>query len=165
MNSSRELSWHERHFVALVVAGLPLLLLGWLVGAWSAKASHLLSTPNVGAVLEGGLRCAVIPVLLALFLPRKWLLLALAFVLGFSLAMYQVRTAGFAIGAWLELPLAALSPVTGEIRVAGEWWPPSNADLPWMVAIALWLSGLAALLRRGFQQRGWMRRWQAWMES
>jgi hypothetical protein len=140
MNPMRELAWHERQFVALVVGGIPACIIGFLLGLWGNGMGG--RECDLGTVLLRVGYCSVFPVILACLMPRSWIPPVLIYFIGFSMGFGS--SDGFAMLA--------------EIIVAPVYWfedkrmitppPPSHPDLPWILGLALWLAGLASLLRR-----------------
>ncbi|MHB1081934.1 MAG: hypothetical protein ACYC67_21270 [Prosthecobacter sp.] len=136
----RELAWHERQFVALVVGGIPACIIGFLLGLWGNGMGG--RECDLGTVLLRVGYCSVFPVILACLMPRSWIPPVLTYFIGFSMGFGS--SDGFAMLA--------------EIIVAPVYWfedkrmitppPPSHPDLPWILGLALWLAGLASLLRR-----------------
>lgn len=163
MNATRDLNWHERQFVALVVGGLPSFFLGWF--AAFGLSDHLLRAVDVLEVLRGGLWCGLFPMGVACLWPKFWLGPTLAFLSGLILAANVLQSAGTSVLGVVNWAGVTLSPV-----VAERWEPiaavsSSSQTLCWMAAIALWLGGGVSLLRINTKQGNWLRRWQAWMEE
>ena len=150
MNPMRELAWHERQFVALVVGGIPACILGFLLGLWgNGMGGRELDLATV--LLRDGY-CSLFPVILACLMPRVWLPPVLTYLIGFSMGFGSVD--GFAM-----LPKIIMAPVHWfEGRHTMIPPPASHPDLPWILGLALWLAGLASILRRSPRIAAMLRR-------
>lgn len=145
MNPLRELTWHERHFVALMVGGVPAFVIGYLLGLYGYEIGG--QKADLSVVLMRGGYCAVFPVILACLAPRSWLLPSLTYAAGFSVGIISVSTAVDGIGMLSHLCLAPFYAITGE-HLPPHHQAPSHSDLPWTIGIALWLAALTSILRR-----------------
>jgi hypothetical protein len=152
MNPMREITWHERQFVAFVAGGLPACVIGFVLGLWGEGIGG--ADLDVGVVLWRGFYCALFPSLLAWLMPRSWIPMALTYMLGFSMGFGFHFADGF-VG--LEDVFAALAYWADGTRII-KATPPSHDDLPWILAVAFWLAGLAALLRRSTRFAAFLRR-------
>lgn len=150
MNPMRELVWHERQFVALVVGGIPACFIGFLLGLWGNGIGG--RELDLATVLLRGGYCSVFPVILACLMPRVWLPPVLTYLIGFSMGFGS--SDGFAM-----LPKIVMAPV--------HWFegrhmmippPASHPDLPWILGLALWLAGLVSILRRSPRVAAMLRR-------
>jgi hypothetical protein len=139
MNPMRELAWHERQFVALVVAGIPACLIGFLLGLWGNGMGG--RELDLGTVLLRGGYCSV-----------AWIPPVLTYLLGFSMGFGS--SDGFAMLA--EIIMAPVYWFEGKHRIPSP--PPSHPDLPWILGLALWLAGLASILRRSPRFAAMLRR-------
>ena len=138
MNPMRELTWQERQFVALVVGGIPALIIGLNLGLLGIGIGG--RELDLGTVLLRGAYCAVFPIFLACLMPRYWVLPAMAYLIGFNMSFgIADGFAGFA-----ELIMAPARWIEGK-RVSIP--PSSHPDRLWIFGIALWLTGLVAILR------------------
>lgn len=150
MNPMRELTWLERQFVAFMAGGIPACILGFVLGLWgTAVGSREL---DLGTVLLRGGYCAAFPVILACLIPRSWLLPVLTYLIGFSMSFGISE--GFA--ALSDILLAPLRWIEGKHRMTSL--PPSHPDLPWILGLALWLAGLASIVRRSPRFAAMLRR-------
>jgi hypothetical protein len=150
MNPMRELAWHERQFVALVVGGIPAFIMGFLLGLWGNGMGG--RELDLGTVLLRGGYCSVLPVILACLMPRSWIPPVLTYLVGFSMGFSS--SDGFAMLA--EIIVAPVYWFEGKHRIPPP--PPSHPDLPWILGLALWLAGLASILRRSPRFAAMLRR-------
>lgn len=150
MNPMRELAWHERQFVALVVGGIPACLIGFLLGLWGNGMGG--RELDLGTVLLRGGYCSVFPVILACLMPRCWIPPVLTYFIGFSMGFGS--SDGFAMLA--EIIMAPVHLFEGKRVITLP--PPSHPDLPWILGLALWLAGLASILRRSPRFAAMLRR-------
>ncbi len=152
MNPMRELAWHERQFVALVIGGLPACIIGFFFGLWGNEIGGRELDP--GTVLLRGGYCSVFPVILAWIIPRAWIPLALTYAVGFCMGFGFLFSEGLrGLGELIVTPVYWLE---GKRIIAS---PPSNhPDLPWILGLAFWLSGLTSILRRSFRFTAMLRR-------
>ena len=141
----RELAWHERQIVALIVGGIPAFVIGYVFGLYGYDIGG--HKADLAAVLLRGGYCAVIPVIVAGLAPRSWLLPSLAYLAGFSFGITNVSAVADGVRVLPELFLTSINALTGEHPPAHRRLP-SHTDLPWMIGIALWLAGLTSILRR-----------------
>ncbi|MFC5456582.1 hypothetical protein [Prosthecobacter fluviatilis] len=148
----RELAWHERQFVALVVGGVPAGIAGFFLGLWgNGIGGRVLDLSTV--LLRGGY-CSVFPVLLACLMPRSWIPPAMTYLIGFSLGFRS--SDGFAMLA--DIIVAPVHWLEGRHTMMRP--PPLHPDLPWILGLALWLAGLASLLRRSRRFVAMLRRFE-----
>ena len=144
MYSERPLTTGQRQFLAVFLGALPAIYLGFRIGL---IASDVGFHSELGSIFLRGLICAAPAAVLALLVPRYWLLPSLIYGYGF----YSGYTFGDSIATGLRilvaLPFAAL---TGQ-RV-GTPPQPSHAELPWLFLFAFWLAGIIYLLRRYFSR-------------
>lgn len=150
MNPMRELAWHERQFVALVIGGIPACILGFFLGLWGNEIGGRELDP--GTVLMRGGYCSVFPVIFAWLMPRAWISPVLTYLIGFSMGFGLAD--GFAVFA--ELVLAPVRWMEGKSIHLSQ--APSHPDLPWILGLALWLAGLGSLLRRSSRAAAMLRR-------
>lgn len=155
MNPMRELAWHERHFVALVVLGIPSFVIGRILGFSGCEIGG--QQADLAAVLMRGGYCAVFPVILACLAPRSWPLPSLMYAFGFAIGVKSALSLAAGAGMLLELGLAPLYAIAGE-RLPPLSQAPSCPDLPWSIGIALWLAGLMSILRRNIRFAAFIRR-------
>ena len=140
MNPMRELAWHERQFVTLVIGGIPACILGFFLGLWGNEIGGRELDP--GSVLLRGAYCSVFPVILAWLMPRAWVAPVLTYLTGFS--MGSGLAGGFAVIP--ELIRAPVRWMEGKSIILSQ--PAEHPDLPWILGLTLWLAGLVAILRR-----------------
>lgn len=146
----REFTWHERQFVALVIGGIPALIIGLILGFWGTGIGG--REIDLSTVLLRGAYCSIFPTLLSFLTPRSWGLPALAYLFGFSMS--------FGIpDVFKVLPELIMIPVRwmeGKRMINSP--PHAHPDLPWILGIALWLAGLVSILRQSNRFVAWIRR-------
>ncbi len=150
MNPMRELTWFERQFVAFVVGGIPACILGFVLGLWGNGMGG--RELELGTVLLRGGYCSVFPVILACLMPRSWMPPVLTYLLGFSMGFGS--SDGFAMLA--KIIAAPVHWLEGKHMITSL--PPSHPDQPWILGLALWLAGLASILRRNPRFAAMLRR-------
>lgn len=125
--------------MALVVEGIPACIMGFFLGLWEKGMGG--QELDLATVLLRGGCCSVFPVILACLVPRFWIPPVLTYLIGFSMGFGS--SDGFAMLAEI-----IVTPVHGfEGRRTMIPPPASHPDLPWILGLALWLAGLASILR------------------
>lgn len=150
MNPMRKLAWQERQFVALLVGGIPACIIGFFLGLWGNGMGG--RELDFGTVLLRGSFCSVFPVILACLMPHSWIPPVLTYLIGFSVGFGS--SDGFAMLA--EIIVAPVYWFEGKHMIASP--PLSHPDLPWILGLALWLAGLASILRRSPRFAAMLRR-------
>ncbi|MDI1311472.1 hypothetical protein [Prosthecobacter sp.] len=148
----RELTWFERHFVAFVVGGIPACILGFVLGLWGTAVGG--GEPDLGTVLLRCSYCAVIPVILACLMPRSWLSPVVTYLIGFSMGFGFMFSQGFE--GLADMIVAPIYWMEGKHVIKST--KHAHPDLPWILGMALWLAGLASILRRSSRFAAMLRR-------
>lgn len=139
MKSQQDFTWFERQFGAFALAGISAYIVGYGLGLWGAGIGG--AKLEVGTVLMRGVYCALFPVILAWFTRTAWLFMVPVYMIGFGMSFGKVLTFGIR-----DAIMAFCSLLTGERPIPSK--PLTHPDLPWVFAIMLWMTGLAAIVRR-----------------
>lgn len=139
MKSQQDFTWFERQFGAFALAGISAYVIGYGLGLWGAGIGG--AKLEVGTVLARGVYCALFPVILAWSTRTAWLFMVPIYMIGFGMSFGKVLTFGIR-----DAIMAFCSLLTGERPIPSQ--PSSHPDLPWVFAIMLWMTGLAAIVRR-----------------
>ncbi|WP_395735773.1 hypothetical protein [Prosthecobacter sp.] len=144
MNPRQDFTWHEQQLGALILAGTTAFIVGYGVGIFGAEIGG--ARLEVGTVLMRGVYCAFFPVILAWFTRTVWFFMVPIYMLGFGMSFGTLRSFKLLPEIFMEALRVVCSRLEGRQMIPET--PPSHPDLPWIFAIMLWLTGLAAVLSR-----------------